>query len=325
MDTQKHEGFADNTGDEIIPKTSTTEYVDEPTTFTPNPEITVGKEIVKEPIQVTANLAKGENKTALTANVIAIVGLFINLVLAIFTYLLFQKTVEATEISQKALVQSTRANDISAQALAGSRRADSLSDIKDSVSYEFSRKQYLDNRKKDSITIAMTRQSVDAQISSLRETQNQFQIENLAYIECADFVFTNFETNKQPRLSFKIANIGRAPIQVMKFKFFLYYSGATIGFNPEGYLNPIPYDPLPTSFYVTKEFPRTQYFTSSDIMPVEEFNNIKNEKILMFFCGEIKYVNQMNLKKMKYTFNVLLYPPPSNEFRILFLNNIEDK
>ncbi|MFZ2784948.1 MAG: hypothetical protein WAZ36_11140 [Sediminibacterium sp.] len=194
MDEHQQDTTPDNSDETIIPPTSTTEYVDEPTTNIPKSDTSHSsyKEINKEPIQVIVNIPKDENRAATTANKIAIFGLFINLVLAIFTYLLFQKTVEANKTSQSALKESTRANDISTQALADSRKADSISDIKESVSFILAKSQYETSRIKDSINMLLTKQSVNAQINSLKETQNQFNLENLAYIECADFTFGVF-------------------------------------------------------------------------------------------------------------------------------------
>jgi hypothetical protein len=169
----------------------------------------------------------------------------------------------------------------------------------------------------------MTKQSIEAQINSIKETQNQFRLENLAYIECTDFAFVTFEENKEPKIVFRISNVGKVPIKVTKFKLGFLYK-PTVGYNPEGYLKTLMYDPIPTSFYITKEAPRIQYFNAFDKISKVSFEAAKKGDLLLFFCGEIKYINELNSKKMKYMFNALLSPPPSNEFKVVFLNNTED-
>lgn len=326
MDEHQQDTTPNNTDETIIPPTSTTEYVDESTTDNPKSDTSQSnnKEKNKELIQVIVNKPKDENRAESTANKIAIFGLLINLILAIFTYLLFQKTVEANKTSQSALKESSRANDISALALADSRKADSISEIKDSISYNLSKSQYEASREKDSISMLLAKQSINAQINSLKETQNQFTLENLAYIECTDFTFVTFESNKEPKIAFRISNVGKVPVKITKFKLGFFYK-STIGYNPDGYLATIIYDPYPTSFYVTKESPRIQNFTGFDKIPTAQYDAIKKEELGMFFCGEIQYTNEINNKKMKYIFNAFLYPPPSKEYRIVYLNNSEIK
>jgi len=326
MTEEQKDNSTDNPSDSIIAPVSTTEYVDETATNIPEtiPPDSKTENVNKEPIQVIVNIPKEENKATITANKIAIVGTIINLTLAGMTYLLFQKTIEANKTSQLALKESARANDISAQALADSRRADSVSDIKDSISYTLTKSQYENSRKKDSINIAMTKQSVETQINSIKETQTQFQLENLAYIECTDFTFKTFESNKQPQILFRISNVGKVPVKITKFKLGFFYKPA-IGYNPDGYLGTLIYDPYPTSFYVTKESPRIQNFTGFDKIPNAQYDAISKEELGMFFCGEIQYTNEINNKKMKYIFNALLEPPPSKEYRIVYLSNSEVK
>lgn len=114
------------------------------------------------------------------------------------------------------------------------------------------------------------------------------------------------------------------PVKVTKFKLGFFYK-PSLGYNPEGYLSKLMYDPYPTSFYITKESPRIQNFTAFDKIPKNVFDIIKNDLLIMFFCGEIQYTNESNKKIMKYTFNAMLYPPPSKEYRIVYLNNEEVK
>ncbi len=325
MEEEQKKDTESNPDDLVIPPSATTEYVDE--YVAENLDIKnapLKKDTIdKEPVQVIVNVPKEDNKTAISANKIAIFGTLINAVLAGLTFMLFQKTVEANRISQLALTESTRANDISTQALKDSRKADSISVFKDSVISAFNERQYLNGREKDSITISITRKSLESQINSLRESQKQFQIENLAYIECSDFNFASFESNKEPKIAFKIQNVGRVPVKVMGFKLGFFYRN-TIGFNPDGYLKTLAYESIPTTFYITKETPRIQFFTAYDKISALHFDAVSKGVLALFFCGEIKYVNEMNGKKMKYIFNALLNPPPSIEHKMVFLNNIED-
>lgn len=280
MDEKQQDATPNNSDGTIIPPTSTTEYVDEPTTDIPKTDTSQNnnKEINKEPIQVTVNIPKDENRAATTANKIAIFGLFINLILAVFTYLLFRKTVEANETSkhslteaQKAVDQAKRANDI---AEANFKLAQISSVSSDSIS---------------NINLDLTKKSVTTQIASIEKSQKEFELENRPLVQIADIKIDSIGADKESVVSFKIVNMGKFPATVTYGKFNLSVGKKELSMQEiDKKIKDLEWEEINT--------PISKETTIGQIMrgrPLSDFENKKYQdgEGFIFLIGEIKYVS----------------------------------
>src|SRR5262245_40449312 len=93
---------------DTIPPSATTEYVEETARDSRQTDLSNNDNaaINKDPINVVVKLPNENYRPANIANIIASGGLVVNLILAIFTYYLFRKTVEANSTSQAALAEA---------------------------------------------------------------------------------------------------------------------------------------------------------------------------------------------------------------------------
>lgn len=310
MTEEQKDNPADNASDSIIPPVSTTEYVDETATYIPEPIPTNGKTeyVNKEPVQVIVNIPKEENKAAITANKIAVIGTFINLALAGMTYLLFQKTIEANNTSQSALTEaqkavqeSKRANDI---AEANFKLAQSSSAYSDSI---------------NNINLELSKKSVGTQINSVTESQRQFEKLNMPYLQCDEFSFINMEQDVQPKLSYKTTNLGNYPAKILDRKLG-YFFAQNIPVNPNKKI-----DFYNNSFdvYINKENPKTEIFTATTTLSKDNYEAFKDSKIYFCFFGDITYQNEINGKKRVCSFYVKMFAPPSKEYKVIYNKNID--
>lgn len=310
MTEQQENNTTTNPDDTIIPPVSTTEYVDETTTDIPEPIPPDSKteNVNKEPIQVIVNIPKEENKSAITANRIAIIGTFINLALAGMTYLLFQKTIEANKTSQSALTEaqnavqeSRRANDI---AEANFKLAQNSSAYSDSI---------------NNINLELSKKSVVTQINSVTESQRQFEKLNMPYLQCDEFSFINMEQDVQPKLSYKTTNLGNYPAKILDRKLGYFFAQNV----PENPNKKIDFSKNSFDVYINKENPKTEIFTAGTLLPKDYYEAFKDSKIYFFFFGDITYQNEINGKKRVCSFYVKIFAPPSKEYKVIYNKNID--
>lgn len=313
MAEEQKQDITNNTEDTVIPPAATTEYIDDTITdiqetITAETEL---EQVNKEPVQVIVNIPKDENKPAITANRIAIFGTIINIALAGLTYMLFQKTVEANKTSQaslaeaqKAVEQAKRANDI---AEANFKLAQISSANNDSI---------------NNINLELSKKSVGTQISSIKETQKQFEIANMPYLQCTDFNFKILEPDKRPVINFNTENLGNYPAKITDRKLGYIYLPPPIPKNP---YDRVDFSMLTDSWsvYIDKEKPKNENFTATDKLPKAAYDAIKDGKFLFCFFGEITYQNETNGKKRVYSFYINIYPPPSNEYKVIYNKNID--
>jgi hypothetical protein len=224
----KNEG----TNSEIQPS-ATTEYVEESVLDATNTtQVINSSKADKEPISVIVNLPPEDKKPQVTANIIAILGLLLSIVLGVLTYLLFLKTVEANKTSAKALREAERANNISAQTLEDSRVRNSLSDKQDSISFSLTQKQFntqrlndsisiliqkqnlIDNRNQNKQTIEIAEKSLQTQANLIIESQRQFLAINEPFMEIDSFKIV-IEIDKPITIEYEIRNLNKYPARML--------------------------------------------------------------------------------------------------------------
>ena len=210
MTEEQKDNPTDNPSDSIIPSVSTTEYVEEPTTNIPEsiPPDSKTENVNKEPIQVIVNIPKEENKTAITANRIAIIGTIINLALAGLTYLLFQKTIEANKTSQSSLVEAQKAVD-------QAKRANDIAE----ANFKLAQISSASNDSINVINLDLTKKSVSTQIVSIQQAQKTFTIENRPLIQLIDLKVDSINVGAYITVRFGLTNLGKFPAKLISAKF----------------------------------------------------------------------------------------------------------
>ncbi len=271
----------------------------------------------KEKGEAVPETTKAKRSAAYFANWLTALGITVNVILIFFTIRLYREAVS----------QSQAATDAANAAIESNRIARETMETNNTFSQRNIAMQEADAKSGDTInkkTIEVAQQSLQAQINSLKETQRQFDTENMPYLECKEFTFLTFEPNKPPKIAFQIINFGKTAAKIIKYKVGFFYS-PIIQFKPQGYLATIPFDPIPAGLYVTSQYPAVQIMTANNSITQEAYNQAIAQKTVMIMCGEIDYINEINSKKRKHIFNVVLYPPPSKETKMVYLENIDEK
>lgn len=282
---------------EVIPPQATTEYTEEPLDETPKSKLQ-SNDKSKELINIVVNIPPEDKKTQDTSNKIGWVGVGINFILAFFTYLLFLKTGDANRTSSDAL-------EVSRLALADSRMnerlKDSLERIKDSAS------NYL-----DSIKLEITKQSLQAQINSINNSQNQFESINQPFLQVNSISIDTLHVGQKPKINYTVTNISTVPIEIIRQR-----ELSTITNQP-----PPPYTHVKRNFnrqgiitkaggYIIKDFysPFTSYLENN--LTTNSYKELMEGKYSVLLYKEIDYQNLITGAFKKYIFYVKLTRLPS--------------
>lgn len=288
---------------DIFPPSSTTEYVEESVSNTPNPttETGDGGNKNKEPIKVIVNLPPEDKKPQIAANKIALISLWVNggisLVLAFVTYLLFLKTQESNETSKDSLI-------VAQKALADSRLRDSVSERQDSITFGLSKKQFEEAIKNDSLSAYLNTKSLAAQVNSIKESQKQFDISHQPFLQVADFILSEIKEDKKLNIKYIIRNLSEIPVKIVSQKYTV-----DVGFKsiPISLLENAKIDKYYNS-YLIKEDHVSGKITSEFTPSKGEVSTINTFGGYIFLLREITYRNLVTGIERVYRFQVKLRP-----------------
>lgn len=239
--------------------------------------------------------------------IIDILSLLTNIVLALFTYLLFNKTTEANNTSQEALKESKRANDISKGALDRAidesnnskireKTIDSLDSIDRAFYYEENAKRnYLQNKQ------------IETQINNLKSSQEHFELNSRPYLQVNKIKFTQFKPNLPLKIRYEIVNLGSHSAKIINGKYG-YFIGTKVKVYPFRELPNVKPDPLFNNQYVMWGYPSVHYIDGVDIMATELINKITSEDLKVTVFGEYSYLNELTGKIRIYNFSIWLRP-----------------
>lgn len=198
---------------DTIRKVATTEYIDESANVTPNTETITDNSSnkQKESINLVVNLPKEDKGHKRNEIAATWAGVLVQIILALFTYLLFVKTGQANKTASEALAQSTRANNISAQALNNSRINDSISRRNDVRRDSLDSIRNGDSRIRERLNYELSYKSLKTQINSINRAQKDFENENRPLIQVTDMRIDSVESGKIPSITFRLSNTGKFP------------------------------------------------------------------------------------------------------------------
>ena len=293
MTEEQKDNTTDKPADSIIPPVSTTEYVEETATNIPEtiPPNSKTENVNKEPVQVIVNIPKEENKTAITANRIAIVGTIINLALAGLTYMLFQKTVEANKTSQTSLAEAQKAVD-------QAKRANDIAE----ANFKFSKEMSINNDSISAVNLSLTKKSVETQFYDINQKRKEFEIENRPFIQIVDIKIDSIGTDKITTVSFNVVNMGKFPGTVTNMKTNLSFGADNIIVpNLEKKLLSTKDETLNLSVSTGYQINRT---IKGRPLTGIEFSNFEKRESYIYLIVEIQYSNVGNGKKYK---NIIIH------------------
>jgi hypothetical protein len=238
--------------------------------------------------------------------IIAGIGLLLSMILGYVTYQLFLKTIEANEISANALKEAKRAND-------ETERTNRRNYIRDTIN---DRAQ----EEKDRFNMEIGRQSLQAQINSIKETQRQFTVSNMPFLEVTDCIIPIFQINKNPVVRFKIVNQGKMPAEIISGRFDEYFTNNR-NQNIEKKIKNLgekAYNGI--NGYVTQSFKEITYIRPA---PMDDFtyNACMFRNWVMLLVGQIKYFNVVDGTKRVLEFGVYINPAAKNGYEMVYLKN----
>jgi hypothetical protein len=167
--------------------------------------------VYKRVVAFFGNDAKQPN----VANIISLGMLFVTAFLAYYTYSVFNQTTKQT----KAATDAAKAAGVSATVAQQTLNADTLynnktlnaqkiqSDTSDSLNKR--------SEKRQGLQFGLQQKSLSQQITSLNETQKEFEIENRPLVQILDFRFDSLEANHHMILKYDFINYGKQPVKCL--------------------------------------------------------------------------------------------------------------
>lgn len=237
----------------------------------------------------TETIIEENKKTKIaTADKIAFWGLFINVVLAIFTYLLFKEATSSTKIANDAVKEARRSNSISEN------------------NYKLAKQAFDESKKSGEEAAKIANKSIETQVNSIKENQKQFQIGNEPYLNIASSNIEVFELGKPALIKIKVENLGKYPCKVIDCKTII---AIRISNPPLNELNNIAHhysDIL--NKYILNDNPVPSPFGTTVPLNENQINAVIKSNYFIFLTGYIKYKNIISNKIKTYSFQLKMKP-----------------
>lgn len=233
-----------------------------------------------------------------------IAGIAVNVVLALFTYFLFQEAVRQREAS-------TQAVNIAQQALEDSRENDSIArrreierDSLDSIvrSRDFIR---------DTTNTRLNRQALQTQINATKENQNQFLAANEPYLNIYSIEIIQFAVGKPLIISIGIENLGNYACKIIEDKTEFFFKTVPPEFNEIYDSHPAKSDRL--NSYLSKEKSMETTFSTSSIS-ANQYMVVAESNFFIFFNAYFKYRNIITGAIKIYKFQARMKPQNARQY-----------
>ena len=234
--------------------------------------------------------------------------------MAILTFLLYRQTVFQSQ-------QSAEAVKAAMYAVSEAKKSNLISE----KNYELAKISFEGNNESAKRTIDLAEKSLNSQLLSINNAQQNFEIENKPYLEIRSISLSKLEVSKPFGGTFDIVNHGNSSIQTIKTMLMIGFPTkkeyAELTKSPKSLLNK--HEMSNNKLYITKGIPLTLSLNGGKLTKKNDFtayNNIddfKNgdlsfaqdayEAILdgthtIIFYGKVLYLNPVNKKKMLFSF-----------------------
>lgn len=148
-------------------------------------------------------ISKPEPKTKWTD----IVGIAINFILAVATFMLYKEATRQSGISEQAAIAAKKSADAATAAVNLQRQSLISTEKANKDAYELNKSTF------DASNEA-NKKALQQQIQSLKETQKNFKIENRPFIQVAQFSIDTTFANETIKVAFKYVNVGKFPAKI---------------------------------------------------------------------------------------------------------------
>lgn len=253
-------------------------------------------------------LLKTLTDSAHTANLIALVGCVVNIILAYFTYMLYQKTVEANSMSNTAINQSINANKIASEANEESRRANGIN----ATLLKFTRESNISSDSLNRESMSLSKQSVSAQLEAMSQDKEQFLTLNRAFLAIDQVrVVDSLKTGKNIQISYRITNPGTYTAELLQSSNVVYTGNQR---KPE---LESPIFRSNVSGFVTKEIWMNGIAKTLNPLTAFDIDILKSKENQIYFCFDGIYLDQLTGKKKKYSITIRIDDPINQQYIIL--------
>lgn len=214
------------------------------------------------------------------ADKIAISGLFINIVLAVFTFLLFKEATSSTKIATDAVEEARRSNSISEK------------------NYKLAKDAFEESKK----SAAIANKTNETQINSIKENQKQFKVGNEPYLSIYSPKIEKFEIGQPILTRFEIENLGKYPCKITEAKVV-----TAIRISPPKFEDVFTNDPNYSDIinkYVVNGVKLSAPFGTTLGAKDNQIIGVKNGAYFIYLTGYIKYKNLISNKIKTYKFQL---------------------
>lgn len=257
---------------------------------------TNAKPTSKQHVSQTKIISPVNSKSAVSqvekqSQVVNVIGIIINFALAIVAVVVLIQTRKQTQ----AAVDSARA---AKDAVKLTKQALEFSQM---TYFETSRESERNNAKSEvnyQRSLLLSEQSVRSSLRSLDLTQRNFNTENKPYIFFTALVLDSISPNKPIKLSVHFANSGKTPALLMglkkNFKIDSVNTLRSIQYSSNNIVRLNHYQ-QPNTIYIDHTF-------TTDYLNEKGINLFRENKLFLFYYGEILYKNVVNNKFSIYKF-----------------------
>jgi len=158
-----------------------------------------------QPFIVKIEKSKGWSK----AEVISVFSILISGALFFMTIQTFKKTSRAVEISDSTFIAN--------------RKKDSVLNVKSIIRDSLDSIQRGRDYTRDTTNINIAQKSLQTQISSIKETQKEFEIESRPVIQVTNLKLDSLGIGVKTLIKFSVSNLGRFPAKILNSKGRLYF------------------------------------------------------------------------------------------------------
>jgi hypothetical protein len=242
---------------------------------------------------------------------IAVWGVVVNAILALFTFLLFMLTRDSTISATKSANAAVTADSIARIELDSQKSAKKQSDAAEAVKQK---------RADDLFNLQKT--SVGKQIESLKETQRQFTLGNDPVLQFnQDTTRMRIKADRKIVFFYQITPLGSIPIKMNRFGFRAVVSnkGDSAKIIKAALMRPN-LKMEETTEYLSKVPTNPKYIDIPDPNNAIRTEFLKGNYVLFFF-GRVEYINYLNNKKRYYDYVAELKSAKGN-LEFSFIKNI---
>ncbi|TAM97802.1 MAG: hypothetical protein EPN39_10515 [Chitinophagaceae bacterium] len=271
-------------------------FKEEPKSKTPEQQNqTVKKEDKKVVIE-------NKKQSVTTADKIAFAGLIVNVLLAVFTYLLFREATNSTKTANEAVAEARRSNSIS------------------EINYALAKDAFDESKKSGQEATQLANKSLETQIGTLKENQKQFNISNEPFLSIASSNIELFEVGKPLLTKIKIENLGNYPCKVIECKTIITIRLVPPDFKEVYKIQPSYSDIL--NIYILHDNPVPSPFGTTVPLNENQVMIVKKDNYFVFLTGYIKYQNIISKKIKTYKFQLKM--KPGYETENIINENVDD-